>query len=180
MDVLRRTELPEYTVAHDGDAGAHRHRFDLVVGDVHDGGACPHMELDELGAHLDTEPGVEVRQRLVHEKHLRMAHDGPREGDALALATRELGGLAFEEPTELERLGGFSRNAWSWGDDVPRPSLEAGDDAEQRGLATPRRTEQDEKLPRVRHEINRRQGDGRPEFLLDCFELDARWVHLDA
>ena len=60
-----------------GDAVAHRHRLDLVVGDVHRGDAEPALEGGDLGAGLDAQLGVEVRQRLVHEEHLGMAHDAP-------------------------------------------------------------------------------------------------------
>jgi hypothetical protein len=39
---------------------------------------------------------VEVGQRLVEQEGLGLAHDGAADGDALALAARELPGLAVE------------------------------------------------------------------------------------
>ena len=55
---------------HDGDAVTHRHRLDLVVGDVDERGRQPPVQLDELGARLHAQLGVEVRERLVHEEDL--------------------------------------------------------------------------------------------------------------
>jgi hypothetical protein len=46
----------------------------------------------DLGAHLHAQLGVEIRQRLVEQEHLRIAHDGAAHGDALALAARKLRG----------------------------------------------------------------------------------------
>jgi hypothetical protein len=60
------------------------------------------MELLELGPHLDAELGVEVRQRLVEQEHLRVPDQRPAHGDALALAAGELARPAIEERVELE------------------------------------------------------------------------------
>ena len=81
----------------DRDAVPHRHRLDLVVRDVHDGRLEPFLQLDELGAGLHAQLGVEVRERLVHQERLRPADDRARERDALALPARELRGLAIEQ-----------------------------------------------------------------------------------
>ena len=48
------------------------------------------MEGDELDAHLRAQLRVEVGEGLVHEEDLGLLHHGPRQGDALALATGEL------------------------------------------------------------------------------------------
>ena len=65
------------------------------------------MQLLDLGAHGDAELGVEVRQRLVEQEHLRVAHDGAPHGDALALAARELARIASEELGQTQDLGGL-------------------------------------------------------------------------
>jgi hypothetical protein len=44
------------------------------------------VQLLDLGAHLHPQFGVEIRQRLVEQEHLRIADDGTAHGDALALA----------------------------------------------------------------------------------------------
>ena len=62
------------------------------------------MEAGDLGAGLDAQLGVEVGERLVHEEHGRLAHDGASERDALALAAGQLLGLAVEQVLELDGL----------------------------------------------------------------------------
>ena len=60
-----------------------------------------------LGARLDAQLGVEVRERLVHQEHLRLADDRATERDALALAAGELLRLALEQLLEAQDLGRF-------------------------------------------------------------------------
>ena len=55
------------------------------------------MQPLDLAAHLVAELRVEVRQRLVEQEELRVAHDGPADGDALALPAGELARIAVEE-----------------------------------------------------------------------------------
>ena len=86
--VLRGADLLDEAVAHDDDAVTERHGLRLVVGDVDECGVDAGAELDDLSAHLVTELGVEVGQRLVHQQDLRIADDGAADGDALALAGR--------------------------------------------------------------------------------------------
>src|SRR5207249_271707 len=61
----------------------------------------------DLGAHLDAQLRVEVRERLVHQERLRRADARAAHRAALALAARELRGLAPElaaEPEDPRRL----------------------------------------------------------------------------
>src|SRR5205085_11364918 len=94
VDLERAGALLDDAVLHDDDAIAEGDRFLLVMGDV-DGGA-PEVDVEalDLDAHLDAKLGVEVRERLVEEKALRVAHDGPPQGHALALAAGQLAGFA--------------------------------------------------------------------------------------
>ena len=48
------------------------------------------MQPRDLGARRRSQLRIEVRQRLIEQEHLRMAHQRPAERDALALAAREL------------------------------------------------------------------------------------------
>jgi hypothetical protein len=48
------------------------------------------VQLGDLDAHLHAQRGVEVRQRLVEQEDLGVAHDGAADGDALALAAGQL------------------------------------------------------------------------------------------
>ena len=91
---------------HDDDLVGHGHGLDLVVGDVDRRRLEALVQLLDLGAHGDAQLGVEVRERLVEQEHLRVAHDGAAHGDALALAARELARIALEERDQAEDLGG--------------------------------------------------------------------------
>ena len=71
VELLRRRDLLQLALAHHGDAVAHRHRLDLVVGDVDRRHAELVLQLADLGAHLDAQLRVEVRERLVHQEGLR-------------------------------------------------------------------------------------------------------------
>ncbi len=48
------------------------------------------MQARDLDPHLDAQLGVEIGERFVEQEHLRLAHDGAADGDALALAAGEL------------------------------------------------------------------------------------------
>ena len=74
-----------------------RHRLDLVVGDVDGRHAEPLVQPRQLAAHRDAQLGVEVRERLVHEERLRLAHHRAAHRDALPLAAREQGRPAVEQ-----------------------------------------------------------------------------------
>jgi hypothetical protein len=94
-------------IAHDDDPVGHRHRLDLVMGDVDGRGAEALVQLADLGAHLDAQLGVEVRERLVEQEHLRVAHDGTPHRDALALAARKLARIARKIGLKPEDGGGL-------------------------------------------------------------------------
>ena len=94
-------------VVEHGDAVAHGHRLDLVVGDEDEGRAEPHLQVLELGAQRLAQLGVERRQRLVHQEDLRLAHDGAADRDALHLAARQPVGLAVEQVPDAQRLRGI-------------------------------------------------------------------------
>jgi hypothetical protein len=60
------------------------------VRDVDRRGAQLTQERLELGPHLHAQQRVEVREGLVHEEDVGLRGDCPRDGDALALAARDL------------------------------------------------------------------------------------------
>ena len=65
------------------------------------------MQLGDLDAHLHAQLGVEVRQRLVEQERLGLAHDGAADGDALALAAGQLPRLAVHQLLQLQHARGF-------------------------------------------------------------------------
>ena len=66
------------------------------MGDVHEGGVDPLAQLDDLGAHLVTQLGVQIGQRLVHQEHRRVADNGAANGHTLPLAAGQRLGLAVQ------------------------------------------------------------------------------------
>jgi hypothetical protein len=105
VEGLRRVDLLHGAVAHHRHPGAERHRLDLVVGDVDRRDPEPVVQPRQLGAHVDAELGVQVRQRLVHQERLRLAHDRPAHGDPLALAAGERARPALEQILQPEQPG---------------------------------------------------------------------------
>ena len=66
------------------------------------------MHLLDLDPHLHPELGIEIRQRFVEQKHFRVTDDGAAHRHPLALATRQLLGLAVDQIGNVEHAGGFS------------------------------------------------------------------------
>ena len=99
-----RAHLLEAAVVDDGQAVGHLHGLLLVVGHQHGG----HVErvvqvaqpLAQLGAHL----GVEGAEGLVEQQHLGLDGQGAGQGHALALAARELRGVALAQVREADQL----------------------------------------------------------------------------
>ena len=82
----RRADLFDASLAHHDDAVGERHRLELVVRDVDHRRPELLMQPRELVPHPRTQIGVEVRQRLVEQQHLRSTHDRAGDGDTLPLA----------------------------------------------------------------------------------------------
>ena len=89
VDLLRRAELLDHALVHDRDLVGHRHRFELIVGDVDRGRLDAVVQLAQLADHEVAELGIERAERLVHEEGHRPADDGAAERDALAVAAGE-------------------------------------------------------------------------------------------
>ena len=87
VELLRCCELLQPAVAHHRDAVAHRHRLDLVVCDVDRRCAELPLKPADLGARVNAKLRIEIRERLVHQKHRRLAHDRATHRDALSLTS---------------------------------------------------------------------------------------------
>ena len=102
VELQRRADLLDAAPVQHHDLVGHGHRFDLVVGDVDHRRIELLVQRLEFDPHLDAQLGVEVRQRLVEQEDLRVAHDGAADGDALPLAAGELRRPAVEVVAELQ------------------------------------------------------------------------------
>ena len=105
VDLDRRADLLDDAVLEHDDLIGERHRFDLIVGDVHRGRVRLAVDARDLAPHVAAQLRVEVRQRLVEQEHLGLAHDRATDRDALALAARQRLGPALE----VRRRGRGSR-----------------------------------------------------------------------
>ncbi len=104
VEVARGVHLLQDAVLEHRHPVAHGHRLDLVVGDVDRRRPEPALQRGDLRAGLHAELRVEVRQRLVHQEDLRLAHDRPAHRDPLPLPARERLGLAVQVLLEVEQL----------------------------------------------------------------------------
>ena len=104
VERLRRVNLLEHALAEHRDAVSHRHRFSLVVRDIDRRYTEAPLEARDLRAQLDTELRIEVRERLVHQEDLRLAHDRSPDSDPLTLPAGELGRLLGEKAGEVKHL----------------------------------------------------------------------------
>ena len=91
------------------------HGLGLVVGDVDHGGVETVAKPRDLQAHPHSERGVEVGERLVEQKDLRVADDGPPDGHALALPAGELARVAPEQRLDLKGLGNLGHTPGNLG-----------------------------------------------------------------
>jgi len=64
------------------------------------------MQRGQLLAGGDAQLGIEVRERLVEEEDLRIAHDGTADGDPLPLPTGELRRFALQQRIEPQQFRG--------------------------------------------------------------------------
>ena len=107
VQVFGGVDLLDAPAPHDHDAGAHGHGLHLVVGDVDEGGAQPLVQPRDLRPHGRPQLGIQVGEGLVQKKDLGAPHNGPPQGNPLALASRQGAGLAlqvFRDAQNLRRL----------------------------------------------------------------------------
>ena len=103
----RRAYLFNKPGAQHDNAVCERHRLDLVVGDIDHGHAEVAMQLGDLDAHLGAQFSVEIGQGFVEQEKLWLAHDRAADGDALALAARQLARLALQQRANLQNARSF-------------------------------------------------------------------------
>ncbi|MEY9789597.1 hypothetical protein ABIE77_004156 [Sinorhizobium fredii] len=76
--------------------------------DIDDRRAEPRVQTLYFRAHVDPELRVEVRQRLIEQEELGLAHDGASHRNTLALTARQLRGFAIQKVRDLQQLRGSS------------------------------------------------------------------------
>ena len=104
VDLIRRADLLNDALVHDGDPGCHSHGFNLVMGDVDDGVAELVVELFDFDSHLRPELSIKVGKRLVKEEMIDLLDQTAADRYPLALATRQLRWLALEKMIDLKEI----------------------------------------------------------------------------
>ena len=105
IDILRLADLLDITVLHDDDHVGDAHGLFLVMCDEDRGDAGLLLDTADLLTSLQTEAGVEVRQRLIEKKDARNFDKSAGDGDTLLLTAGELARLAVHEVVDLNKLG---------------------------------------------------------------------------
>ena len=108
-ELLRRADLHDAPVLHDGDAIGEPDRLVEVVGDEHDGLLQHRLQPQELVLHLTPDQRIERGERLVEKPDVRVGGERAGDADALLLSAGELVRqivLAALEPDERGHLAG--------------------------------------------------------------------------
>ena len=117
----RRADLLDAALVHHHNAGCHRHRFHLVVGDENHGGLHALVQAGQLDARAAAQRRVQVGEWFVEQERPGLLDDGTTDGDALALSTAQLPWLAIEQRCEFQHcrcLGDLACDLPRWDADI--------------------------------------------------------------
>ena len=89
-EILRRADLHDAPVLHDGDAIGEPDRLVEIVGDEHDGLLQHRLQPEELVLHLTPDQGIERGKRLVEKPDVRVGGERTGDADTLLLSAGEL------------------------------------------------------------------------------------------
>ncbi len=99
---MRRIDADQSAGGEERDALAEQEGFAQIVGDEGDGFAEARGKRAKLALQFGAGDGIECAKRLVHEQDGRIAGKSACDADALALASRELAGVAGGEFASVE------------------------------------------------------------------------------
>jgi hypothetical protein len=88
VELVWRGDPLKFSVEHHRDPVPHRHCFDLVMGDIDRRGLESALERCDLRSRLNSKLRIQIAQRLVHQKHLRLPNDGAPHCEHAAVARR--------------------------------------------------------------------------------------------
>ena len=109
---MRRAGLHDPAGVHDSETRRHRHGFFLVVGHDDEGEAELLLQAHQLEARALAQLAVEGGERLVEQQQFRLLDQRAGERHALALAARELRGIAGAQVLELDQGQRFGHARW--------------------------------------------------------------------
>ena len=104
INLPRRAELNQRSLAHHADPVRHRHGLDLVVRHVEDRRSQLALDAFELKAQFRAKLGVQRGQRLVHQIDGRLADQRPADGDPLHFAAGKRGSSIAELLLDMKQF----------------------------------------------------------------------------
>ena len=93
-------------IAQQYDAVRQGHGLDLVMRHIDHGAPKILVQALDFNPHVIAELRVEIAQGLVEQEQARVAHDGPPDGNPLALPAGKLARQAFQQGPDAQHLGG--------------------------------------------------------------------------
>ena len=108
VNLVEGTHLLKHAQVHDGDALGHGDGFKLVVCHQHGGAPGLGVQTLELDTHMRSLRRIQMRERLVHQEHIRIAHQRPRQRNALLLPAAQFGWFAVEDVADLQHVRHFT------------------------------------------------------------------------
>src|SRR5437868_954718 len=107
IDLARRSELEQTSIADDADAARHRHRLDLVVGHVEDRRPEFHLRTLQLEAEFGAELGVERGERLIHKINGGLPDQRTSDRDTLHLTAGKPRGAITKLAFDMQQCRDF-------------------------------------------------------------------------
>ncbi len=83
---------------------AHGHRFHLIVGHIQRGDPQLPLQLHDLAARIAAQLGIQVAERLIHQKDSRLPGNGAAQCHPLLLAARQLLRQTIEQMGQIQHL----------------------------------------------------------------------------
>ena len=105
--------MDESAAVEHGDPVGGRHRFGLIMSHIDRGDFEFLVQPANFEAHLFAQIRVQIAQRLVHQKNLRLDDQGASQRHSLLLSARQLGRitiLQLRQMHDAEQLGNFLRD----------------------------------------------------------------------
>ena len=90
IEILRRADLFENALVHDGDVIGHHQCFRLIVGDVDKGRVELVLQKFQLDLHRFAQLQIERAERFIEQEYIWIEHHAASNGDALFLAAGQL------------------------------------------------------------------------------------------
>ena len=105
VDSRGRTKLLNSSFMEHDDLFSEGHRLGLIVGNVKNGRPQLPVKTRQLHPHTGPERGVEIGERLVKKKYLRLADNRAAYGHPLSLAAAQFLRLPLQLPFDLQEAG---------------------------------------------------------------------------